>query len=444
MLSQSEYGVLAIISLLVTVVATLAGVSMSAAVLKLNPEHRSKNEAYKVVNSIALFVILWALALGVVLWIIAPPLISRVIHEESIARYCRIGIITGCLTGVTGVLLAVFQSNQQPFRYRLVTIGAFGANIVTAIVAVVGLKLGILGAVLGQVAGAACGFLIAITAIGIGVRKSFDRNILVKGLAIGVPLTLYGLGGISTDQLSRVFIGRYISSSTLGVYNIAYLYCTPLSVIFIAINTAWVPRFFQDSLETSHAKVSGIYGTALIIAAVGIAGIMSILSPDILGFVVPRGYQGARELIPALMFNAVLSTPIWTVLMNPLILKNRNWSITWCAVASGLCNVALNVYLTKRYGVKGAILSSMSALLLLNGLAAVRSLREYPIPYRYLRIAAGIAITAVFYKISLWGDLFPPGAAFAVRATMAALCGGAALLLIPGWVTLLSNRGTIV
>jgi O-antigen/teichoic acid export membrane protein len=303
--------------------------------------------------------------------------------------------------------------------------------------------MGVLGAVLGLAAGASGGFLIALTMTGIDFQTSFDRGVLARGLGIGIPLTLYALGGLSTDQLSRVFIERYISSSTLGVYNIAYLYCTPLSVIFIAINTAWVPKFFGDSLASDHAKTSGLYGTALVIAAVGIAGIMSILSPDVLGLVVSREYQEAQKIVPALMFNAVLSTPVWTVLMNPLILKNRNWSITWCAMASGACNVALNVYLTKRYGVNGAILSSMGALLVLNGLVAVRSLREYHIPYRYLRIAAGIGITAAFYKISLWGELFSPGAAFAVRATMATLCGIAALLLIPGCVTLLTNRGTI-
>lgn len=442
-LSRSEYGVLAIVSLLVAVVATLAGLSLSSAVLKLNPEHRSKNEGKKLVNSITLFVILWALVLGTVLFLFAPSLISHYLHEESIERYCRLAIITGCLSGVTGVLLAVFQSNEQPIRYRLVTVVAFAANIITAIVAVVLLRLSLLGAVLGLLAGAGCGFLIALKMVGIEVGKTFDRGVLSSSLNIGIPLTLYALGGLATDQLSRVFIERYISSSTLGVYNIAYLYCTPLSVIFIAINTAWVPKFFGGSLAEDHARISGLYGTALVIAAVGIAGAMSILSPDILGLVVPPEYHAAQRFIPGLMFNAVLSTPVWTVVMNPLILRNRNWSITWCALASGLCNVVLNVYLTKRLGVSGAVLSSMGALLMLNGLVAAHSLRAYHIPYRYTRIIAGVAITAMLYKMSLWAVLLSPGAALAMRATVAAVCGGIAFLLIPGCLSLISRRDTI-
>jgi O-antigen/teichoic acid export membrane protein len=397
-LTRTDYGMVALTSVIATVVSYFAGLSLGAAVLKLNPEHRARANGPAAADSIAKFVVIWGIFMAGLLLLVGPPIAARLFREGSIESYGRIGIGIGCFSGVTNALLAIFQSNQKPLRYRLVTLCGFVANLATGIVAVVYLKMGGKGAALGQLAGAGSSCVFALLTSGIALRTTIDSGILYRALKIGLPLTLYSIGGFSTDQLSRVFVERYVSIASLGVYNIAYLYCTVVGFVFGAINTAWAPKFFEIGSGAKGVELSGYYGTGLIIAAIGMAGIMGILAGDVLGFAVGREYQDAHKLVPILIVNAVLSTPVWTVVMNPLVLKEKNWWITWCALASGLCNILLNCVLTRHYGAEGAAWSSTGALVILVGLTGAISLRVFNVRYDYKGIfSAGILATAMWW-----------------------------------------------
>jgi O-antigen/teichoic acid export membrane protein len=430
-LTRTDYGMVALTSVIATVVSYFSGLSLGTAVLKLNPEYRARKNGPAAADCIAKFAIIWGIFMAVLLLLVGPPILARLFKEGSIESYGRIGIGIGCFSGVTNALLAVFQSNQEPMRYRLVTLCGFVANLATGIVAVVHLKMGGTGAALGQLAGAGSSCVLALLTSGIALRTTIDSGILYRALKIGLPLTLYSIGGFSTDQLSRVFVERYVSVASLGVYNIAYLYCTILGLVFGAVNTAWAPKFFEGGSGTKNVERSGRYGAGLIISAVGMAGIMSILAADILGLAVGRDYQDAQKLVPVLMINAVLSIPVWTVVMNPLVLMEKNWWITWCALVSGLCNILLNFILTRHYGAEGAAWSSTGSLLVLVGLTGAISLRVFKVKYDYKRIfLAGIlAILMGWIAEASRSFVFPFGVLARIGAVFAVGLGVFKLML---------------
>ena len=427
-LTREDYGAVAIATLVATLVSYLASLSTSAAILKLSPEFGASHSPGYVVNNIVKFVIGWSLVLGGLLSLLVPSVTLQVFRSSNLVSCNQLAVITGCFSGITSVLLSVFQGNQKPLRYRVVTVCSFSANLVTGLVAVLLLHLGGFGAVMGQLVGAACGCGVALLSADVKLSASFDPGIVRRALGIGIPLTVYSLGGFSTDQLSRVFIERYVSAGALGVYNIAFLYCTAVAFVFGAINTAWVPRFFQMPRDNS-AGLSGHYGTAVILAAIAMGGIMTLLAPLVIDVLVGRDYQGAVAFVPLLMINAILSGPIWSLLMNPLVLAGRNWCIAGCAVASGGCNLLLNLWLTLHYGVWGAALSSMLSLVLLTALVAHFSSRAYPVVYEYKSIfqvgVVVVVICAFVDTLDLAGTI-----GHLLRLVMAALCAGLACAVL--------------
>jgi len=412
--------------------------------MKLGSARGADVPSQDVERALVIFVLLWAATVGGAMLFMAPPLIELALSEAVRPSYVQIGVVTGCFSGVTGVLLAVFQKNHDPLRYRVVTVVTFFANIATGLLLVTQLRWGALGAVLGQMVGAALGCFVALRNTRVVVFEAVDTRMIADGIKIGVPLTLYAIGGLATDQLSRVFIERHISMSALGVYNIAYLYCTVLGVVCGAINTAWVPRFFQDATDKARSESSGLYGTTLVITAIGIGGVLSIISPDVLRYAVGNEFRSASTLIPLLMVNALLSAPIWTVIMNPLVLRGYNWWIAWSALVSGTCNILLNSVLTVRYGVVGAVFSSMAALLVLNGVAAMRSLREFPVQYDYRRILLALLSAGACYFVSRTDEQASSGRTIAMHVGSAVICALVAFLLLPRSVQSTGARGPTV
>jgi O-antigen/teichoic acid export membrane protein len=421
-LTRAEYGQVAVATLVTTVISYLASFSMGAAVLKLGPELATTHRQDCVTHSIVKWVAVWSLVLAGLLMAVTPLLSELIFQSAALAATNRLAVLTGCFAGITTVALAVFQGNQQPMQYRVVTICAFVANLGTGLIAVLGFRLGAWGAILGQCVGAGVGCVIALCSLRISLRAPFAPGVIGRALAIGCPLTIYSLGGFSADQLSRVFVERYVSASALGVYNIALLYCTAVAFVFGALNTAWVPRFFQLA-PAAGTRQSSEYGTAVIAGAIAMGGIMTLLAPLVIGWLVGKDYQEAVVFVPPLMLNAVLAGPVWSLLVNPLMLTGRNWRIAACAVISGACNLVLNVVLTRQYGMWGAAFSSMIALVLLTGLIGWFSFRAYPVIYEYRAIlAVGLAVIA---SCLLAVMAAPAGiVGHLVRLALALACGG--------------------
>jgi O-antigen/teichoic acid export membrane protein len=380
-LPLGDYGALAVATSVATVVSYIAGLALSAAVIKLGPEFAAGDQPAYATNNVVKFAIIWGAFVCGLFVVIVPPATSLFFKSPDLVMYNRLAVVSGCLTGVTGTLLAVLQSNGTPVKYRLVTVCSFTANVATGLVAVLLLKLAGLGAMIGQLVGAGCGCVAALVAARADIRAPFDRQLIWRALGIGVPLTVYSLGAFSTDQLSRIFIERYVSAAALGPYNIAFLYCTSsLAIIFGAVNTAWVPQFFQLKKNES-VEQTGYYGTAVIIAAVSLGGVLVLLAPIAIWLIAGSRYSTAANYVPILMVNAIISGPVWSLFMNPLVLVGRNWTIAQFAIISGSCNVVLNLVVTPYLGAWGAAASSMVSLLVLTILSARYSARVFPAVY---------------------------------------------------------------
>jgi O-antigen/teichoic acid export membrane protein len=420
-LPLEDYGSLAVATLIGSVVSFLTGMSLSAAVIKLGPEFSTSAHPQHVADNITKFVFIWSALMGGLLLMIVPSATVLFFNAEKLASYNRMAVVTGCFTGITTTLVAVFQSNHEPVKYRLVTLCTFAANVATGLVAVLLLNLGGFGAVLGQLVGAGCGCVVAVCTAGINLAAPLDRPLIGRAIGIGIPLTIYSIGGFSTDQLSRIFIERYVSAAALGPYNIAALYSTSsLGLIFSAINTAWVPKFFQLTREKSREQ-SSHYGTAIIIGALCLGGLLVVIAPIVIRLLVGRDYWGAVEFVPLLMFNAIVAGPLWSLFMNPLVLAGRNWSIAWCAVASGACNMVLNVMLTPRFGVWGAAVSSMFSLCMLTAMVAMISIRVFPVNYGMRAIVETGALVAIACIGAIVADRLL-GYSLAIHLILAVVC----------------------
>lgn len=386
-LSPAEYGVVAIAALVMTVVSYVAGLSLSAAMLKLRAEVTDDLRRGAVGNTIFLLTAGSALAWYIVLELSQTFWVQIFASERALFEPARIAVYTGCVSAITSVVLAGLQVEGRAIAYRVTTIMTFVGSFASGMLFVVIWRFGAIGAVFAQSIGAVFGLVTALSSARMATHLEIEFPVVRRALSIGLPLTIYAIGGICTDQISRLFIERNVSTSAVGLYNVAAMYTSAIAVVCGAVNTAWVPFFFSRGLDAGGRNVAGQYGTILSIGALALAGLSAIFAPDVLSVFAGARYHAAAEFAPLLALNAVLAGPIWTMSMNPLVYTGQTWQITICAGIAAIVNIGLATILTPRIGVWGAILSSTIALLILNA-AAIQSVRRDSRPhYQFRRIA---------------------------------------------------------
>src|SRR5207248_11315981 len=138
----------------------------------------------------------------------------------------------------------------------------------------------------------------------------------------------------------------------------------------------------------------------------GVALAISVFSKDVIQLLTPPQFHDAYRVVPILTATQALNCA-WHLIANPLMLKKKTGSIMALTLVAAVLSVGCNYWLVPQYGIVGAALSPLVANIFLNAAAFAISIRLYPVPYNYRRIAAVVAVALFAYFAADY--LSPPG-----------------------------------
>ena len=113
----------------------------------------------------------------------------------------------------------------------------------------------------------------------------------------------------------------------------------------------------------------------------------------------PEGYWGAAPLIPILAFGLIFDGIMPMVNLGPAFTK-RTILRTYTVITAAIINVILNYLLIPRFGPAGAAWATLIAFVIQTTLALVVSLRLYPVPYQYGRVAIAAGAALALFALS--------------------------------------------
>lgn len=275
------------------------------------------------------------------------------------------------------IRLIQWQVRKKAVPYGMLQVSRSGLNVGLSLVLVVLLLQGAGGRIVGQ--GVAL-ILFALFAICLLKKDNLLKffiwrpDYIKEALAFGVPLIPHVAGMFLLTTVDRFVINSELGLEKAGIYMVAVQFGMALSLIFDAVNKAYVPWLFErlkrDNSSEKRQIVRYTYAWYTFILAG--AGISFIVGPWLITFIAGDQYRQAGDVIGWLVLGQVFNG-MYLMVTNYIFYSKKTGLLSAASMFSGLLNFGLLVFLVRQFGIIGAAYAfalSMGLRFLLTWLVA--------------------------------------------------------------------------
>lgn len=183
-------------------------------------------------------------------------------------------------------------------------------------------------------------------------------------LALCLPLVFHGLSQIVLSQSDRIMLkGITGSDSIVGIYSLSYSLASILNVIWSALNSTWVPFYYDyvtnkdlDSIQKKSKSYLQLYTTLTI-------GFI-LLSPEVIKICGSRDFWSGINLVPILGLSMFMMF-LYSFPVNFEFYNQKTINIAIGTILAAICNIILNFLLIPRYNMYGAAIATLISYALL-------------------------------------------------------------------------------
>lgn len=431
------YGIYAYAAMLVAVCKIFTNLGSDKALLRYLPEHADDSARRNVVVGLASATSLGgSLVAAAALYTFAPTIATLTLDEPLLTDVLRIFALIIVFETLVEIVNSTFRALEL-LEYQ-VLIAKISQPLLQLIAVVIALVLGysLLGAMAALVVATIILFLVAVWLF---LSKTSLRPSLENAgeqaagyYNFSVPLTFKDMGQILYARVDIFMVGLFLSSTVVGIYNIAVLVAGLLVLPLTAFNQLFPPiasRLYSngkiEELESVYKVVTRWTFTVSLLLAVG----AFVYRTELLAIFGEEFTAGAIVLtlfILGQLTNCAAGPSGYLLMMtsHQYVLLVNQWGF-------GLLNVVLNYYMILNYGMIGAAAATASVLAALN---VVRVLEiwylERLFPYSWSFVKPLVAGAGALIAMELW-QLYLTGWSLLIvgGATGTAIYGLALLLM---------------
>lgn len=422
-LGASVYGLYALGQTIVDACRTFTNLGADKSVLRYIPAKRDQDSWQSEIFTLSMLTsVLGSVVIGTFVYV-AAPLISDLLGEGSdftvvIRLFVPILILTTLSRLVGNTFRALDRPGYEVFFQRIIFPGL---NVMLA-----GLML-LLGYSLEQVMyalilSAALTLLLAsyllYTVTSIQFRFGLSKDELAEYYNYSLPLTMKDAGSFLYTRIDVLMVGFFLSSATVGMYNIAILIAGILLLPLQAVNQVF-PAVASRLYSSGRSNdLTWVYATAtrwVVTVSLPTAMFIVIFNVEILGLFGSE-FQEATWILLIFVLGQFLNTvvgPSGYILM----MTDHQYLVSINQWVFGILNVILNYILLVQIGLLGAAVATATVLGSLNIVRVVEVwYLENMLPYRrsYLKpiistVFSGVGMVIIWYLLEGFLALFVGG-----------------------------------
>ena len=352
-LAPSDYGILDLTSAFGAVLVILMRLGVPGAVTRFYFDYREGPELRNYVTTIARFMWCSSLAVGL-LAVLTAFCAGNVILPGVSLRLTFLVILTSFLACNTDLQRRLLQAREQSRYSALLSICFAGFTIVLALLFVAVIRLGALGMIVAQLLAGFVFFLQAQYYLAPEMKGSFSRTHLSGSLTYALGILPGHVFANLAPLLTQSVLANAVSLAAVGTLGIAAKFAQPLSIIFSAFNTAFVPIYFSarrdDSSEHRELVRRTICGTWVCAVLLCLAAML--LGPPAIRIMTPPRYHDAAHLVHVLAISFLGQGAYW--LFSPeLAYTNKTWCLSLASMTSIALNVGGTFVFVRAYGATG-------------------------------------------------------------------------------------------
>lgn len=199
-----------------------------------------------------------------------------------------------------------------------------------------------------------------------------------------LPLLFHSIGHLIFSQSDKIMIQKMQNDTSLGIYSIVVSLCSVLSIIYGALNTAWVPFYYDFKKEKNYIDIKAHTIRYLKFFTLITCGFM-LLSYDVYKAMAPEEYWGGINLMPILVLSTYFSF-LYLFPVNHEFFYAKTKLIPIATFSVSCINILINWFLIPKYGMRGAAIATLIShilLFLLHELFASFIVREFEIEWHF-------------------------------------------------------------
>lgn len=336
-------------------------------------------------NSIFIFSIVSVFFVS--MFLLLPQITNYFNNQFSISLFILlIGVITTLLQSITSLQTTIFQVNGQAIKYAIFTAGFSLISFLGTYTLVVIYKFNWYSIVISILFASLIFFSLTIFNFFKLSIKFFSPLSKIKMiLFLGTPLIFTHISGWIIEAVDKIMISSLIDTTATGIYSVIYKFGLIVFLIQIAVLRAWSAFFYQKiNLNNYRSNLIIVKYTYLLILFLLLVSILVIIiSPYLFNFFVTDNSYSFSIKIVIYVSIGYFFDGLWKIFNSYLINLNLTKYYSIILVISASCNLIMNYFFIKKYGIEGAAISTCISFIIGFILSLAASLYHSPMPWLY-------------------------------------------------------------
>ncbi|MFZ2054373.1 MAG: oligosaccharide flippase family protein, partial [Candidatus Aminicenantales bacterium] len=365
-LTVEEYGVLALLSIILQFVSFVLLLGVSSAAMRFYFDGLSDADYQRRVYGNALIILL--IFPGLLLAFALPigkSLAPRFLPSIPFFPYIFVIFLIGLCNPIQRLVLGLMRVRRQAVQYIAYSVSLFLLQTGAIILAVVWWKAGIRGIVYAQLAANAVFWGIGVAIVGRYAKFSFSTDIAKRLLYFGLPLIPFFIFIWINDASGRFMLERYSNLRDLGIFALALQFSHMLGFLSRALENSMLPFFYETAQLPKASEVLGNFATNYFVLF-GLAALFTlVVAQPLVLIAADTKFHEATTYIPIIILAGWLEI-VFNIFYWNLMHSKRTQLISALLGASAVLMVGMLFLLLKTLGlgIRGAVLAMVVIALL--------------------------------------------------------------------------------
>jgi O-antigen/teichoic acid export membrane protein len=296
------------------------------------------------------------------------------------------------------LFLMILRAHEQAVYYATANLLKFFLMLVLNVYFVVFKGMGADGILYAFLAGEILLTILLLPSFIKNVSVQFDLDIARNALIFGLPLIFTQLAGMLLSMGDRFLLASMVSLEAAGIYGIAYAISGSLNAFIIQPFTlGFYPQSYKMYGSDGDKRFFSKMQTYLVLVVTWVALGLAFFTGDLLSLVDKAAeYSQAASLLPLLLLTHVLIAARAVAVIGLLLKKTTNVIAKTVMMATGL-NLLLNFLLIPFWGMKGAVIATLMAYILLYCQTYYYSQEAYKLPFQNRRMFKILLLAGLAY-----------------------------------------------
>jgi O-antigen/teichoic acid export membrane protein len=315
-------------------------------------------------------------------------------------EFFKAGIVNTYFSLLSNVPQSLYRSMEKAKKFTFLSAMQFVLSSALALISLYGFKLGLKGYVYSYLSANIIFSLYYLFDIGRIAKITFKKVYFVTILAYAIPTVpaavLDGMGGI----FDRLFLEKYVSSGTLGLYSIARQIAGAYNLLLVSLKTAWLPTIYKIVSTSNNGKETLEKMTSKYVYVVAIfAAAVAYLAEDVILLIGEPKYYGVAKFVPIIILGYFVQG-VGHVTGRGLDLAKKTqyyWIMYFFGVSIGIVSI---YYLAPKYGAWGAGAAYFISVLVREIIQFLLSNYFYPRKIEFLKLFAFVPFFTIGYQLT--------------------------------------------